>query len=143
MPIRYQHTQIGTLMLVALLSAAIIFAAMAYALPGPGRWALLAGACGLVVLALLFSSLTVSVSEDELQWRFGPGLLRYRLARADIAGVSIVRNSVLNGFGIRMGPRSRLYNVSGLDAVELRLRNGDIRRVGTDDAPGLAAALSR
>ena len=35
------------------------------------------------------------------------------MARADIAGVSIVRNSVLNGFGIRMRPGFRLYNVSG------------------------------
>ncbi len=63
------------------------------------------------------------------------------VARADIANVSIVRNSVLNGFGIRMRPGFRLYNVSGLDAVELHLKNGEVRRIGTDDASGLAAAL--
>jgi hypothetical protein len=40
-----------------------------------------------------------------------------------------------------MRPSFRLYNVSGLDAVELRLKTGDIRRIGSDDAPGLAAAL--
>jgi len=143
MVIRYQHTQLGTLMLVTLVSGAIFFAAMAYTLPSPGRWAVLAGALGLVVLAWLFSSLTVSVSENELQWRFGPGLLSYRMALADIAGVRVVRNSVLNGFGIRMRPGFRLYNVSGLEAVELRLKNGDIRRIGTDDSRGLAAALRR
>ena len=143
MVIRYQHTQLGTLMLATLVSGAIFFAAMAYTLPSPGRWAVLAGAVGLVVVAWLFSSLTVSVSENELQWRFGPGLLSYRMALADIAGVSIVRNSVLNGFGIRMRPGFRLYNVSGLEAVELRLKNGDVRRIGTDDARGLAAALRR
>ena len=38
-------------------------------------------------------------------------------------------------------PGFRLYNVSGLDAVELRLKSGDIRRIGTDDPQGLAAAL--
>ena len=143
MVIRYQHTQLGTLMLATLVSGAIFFAAMAYTLPSPGRWAVLAGAVGLVVLAWLFSSLTVSVSENELEWRFGPGLLSYRMALADIAGVSIVRNSVMNGFGIRMRPGFRLYNVSGLEAVELRLKNGDIRRIGTDDSRGLAAALRR
>jgi hypothetical protein len=143
MVIRYQHTQLGTLMLATLVCGAIFFAAMAYALPNPERWAMLAGAIGLVVVAWLFSSLTVSVSENELQWRFGPGLLSYRMALADIAGVSIVRNSVLNGFGIRMRPGFRLYNVSGLEAVELRLKNGDVRRIGTDDARGLAAALRR
>jgi hypothetical protein len=40
-----------------------------------------------------------------------------------------------------MAPGFRLYNVSGLDAVELRLKSGDIRRIGTDDPHGLAAAL--
>jgi len=47
----------------------------------------------------------------------------------------------VNGFGIRMRPGFRLYNVSGLDAVELRLRSHDIRRIGTDDPQGLAGAL--
>jgi hypothetical protein len=35
----------------------------------------------------------------------------------------------------------RLYNVSGLDAVELRLKSGQVRRIGTDDPHGSAAAL--
>ena len=34
-----------------------------------------------------------------------------------------------------------LYNVSGLDAVELKLGPNDIRRIGTDDPQGLAEAL--
>jgi hypothetical protein len=38
-------------------------------------------------------------------------------------------------------PGFRLYNVSGLDAVELRLKSGGIRRIGTDDTKGLSAAL--
>lgn len=108
---------------------------------GPGRWIGLAIALGLVVLAWLFSSLTVAVNANELEWYFGPGTWKYRMALSDIAGVSIVRNSVLNGFGIRIRPGFRLYNVSGLDAVELYLKSGEIRRIGTDDASGLAAVL--
>ncbi|HEY7842950.1 MAG TPA: hypothetical protein VID30_04620 [Bradyrhizobium sp.] len=34
-----------------------------------------------------------------------------------------------------------LYNVSGLDAVELRLKSNEVRRIGTDDPQGLAEAL--
>jgi hypothetical protein len=45
------------------------------------------------------------------------------------------------GWGIRRGPGFRLYNVSGLDAVELRLKSGEVRRIGTDDPLALAAAL--
>ena len=59
----------------------------------------------------------------------------------DIRTIRAVRNSWMNGFGIRMRPGFRLYNVSGLDAVELELNNGEIRRIGTDDASGVATAL--
>ena len=137
----YRHKQRGTLMLAVLIFLALAFAVLAFALPGPGRWGALAVALFLLLLAWLFSSLTVRVGDNDLQWRFGPGLFSYRLALAEIARVSVVRNSPLNGFGIRMRPGFRLYNVSGLDAVELQLKSGDIRRIGTDDARGLAAAL--
>jgi hypothetical protein len=43
--------------------------------------------------------------------------------------------------GIRMRPGLRLYNITGLDAVELRLKSNEVRRIGTDDPQGLAAAL--
>jgi hypothetical protein len=138
---RYRHTQRGTLMLVVLIVGAIVVASSAYISPGSGRWVGLAIALGLVILAWLFSSLTVVVEDGELQWYFGPGAWRYRLALADVASVSIVRNSVLNGFGIRMLPGFRLYNVSGLYAVELRLKSGEVRRIGTDDASRLSAIL--
>ena len=141
MPDRYEHTQPGTLMCVVLLLGALVFGAAAYMNAGAGRWAALMVTIGFVALAWLFSSLTVVVSENQLQWYFGPGLWKYRMPLSDIAGVQIVRNNVLNGFGIRMRPGFRLYNVSGLDAVELRLTNGEVRRLGTDDAAGLAAAL--
>jgi hypothetical protein len=141
MPDRYQHTQRGTLMVVVLIVGAAAVASGAFLNAGAGRWIGLAIALALVVLAWFFSSLTVCVNGRELQWFFGPGTWKYRMALADIANVSIVRNSPLNGFGIRILPGFRLYNVSGLDAVELHLKSGDIRRIGTDDASGLAAAL--
>jgi hypothetical protein len=141
MPNHYRHTQRGTLMLVVLIVGAVAVTSGAFLNAGAGRWIGLAIALGLVVLAWLFSSLTVVVNGNELEWYFGPGTWKYRMPLSDIAGVSIVRNNVLNGFGIRMRPGFRLYNVSGLDAVELHLKSGEIRRIGTDDAPGLAAVL--
>jgi hypothetical protein len=95
----------------------------------------------LLAVAAMFSSLTVEVSENELRWYFGPGFWTYRLALSDIETVAVVRNHWWNGFGIRMAAGFRLYNVSGLDAVELRQRSNDICRIGTDDPHGLAAAL--
>jgi hypothetical protein len=141
MAIHYQHTQRGTLMLVALIAGALVLAASAYLNPAPSRWLCLALACGLLILAWLFSSLTVIVGDNELRWYFGPGLWQYRVTLGDIRTVRAVRNSWMNGFGIRMRPGFRLYNVSGLDAVAFELNNGEIRRIGTDDASGLATAL--
>jgi hypothetical protein len=40
-----------------------------------------------------------------------------------------------------MGSGLRFYNVPGLDAVELRLKSNEVRRLGTDDPQGLAEAL--
>jgi hypothetical protein len=141
MSIHYEHTQRGTLMIVALLIGALFIAAIAYTNTGSTRWISSVGALGMAILPWLFSSLTVSVDDSEVRWYFGPGAWTYRMPLADIAAARTVRNSWLNGFGIRMGPGFRLYNVSGLDAVELQLKSGEIRRIGTDDAPALAAAL--
>jgi hypothetical protein len=139
---RYRHTQPGVLMVVVLAVAAIVCGSLGFLNPTPARWLLWAVAIGTVILAWLFSSLTVEMNDNELRWHFGPGLWTYQIARAEIDSVRTVRNSWLNGFGIRMRPGFRLYNVSGLDAVELRLKTGDIRCIGTDDPNGLAAALT-
>jgi hypothetical protein len=139
---RYRHTQSGVLMVSICAVAAILCASLALLNPTPARWLLWGVAIGSIVVAWLFSSLTVEVNDNELRWHFGPGLWTYRIARGDIDSVRPMRNSWLNGFGIRMRPGFRLYNVSGLDAVELRLKTGDIRRIGTDDPNGLATALA-
>jgi hypothetical protein len=143
MSIHYEHTQRGTSMIVWLLIMALIAAVAAYGNVGAARWIGGIIALVLVVTAWLFSSLTVIVDADELRWYFGAGVLHYRIPRGDIEAARVVRNSWLNGFGIRMRPGFRLYNVSGLDAVELKLKTGEIRRIGTDDASSLAAALRR
>ena len=141
MATRYRHTQPGIFMVAGMLTATGLSVLISYLHPGLFEWPLWVAAGGFAILAWLFSSLTVEVTEDEVRWHFGPGLWRYRLARSDIAGVAVVRNAWQSGFGIRMRPGWRLYNVSGLDAVELRLKSGDVRRIGSDDPQGLADAL--
>jgi hypothetical protein len=143
MAIRYQHTQRGTLMVAGLGIGAVVVALAGHINPVPAVGRLLGiMALGFAGMAWLFSSLTVEVDEQELRWHFGPGLWTYRLPLADIESAAPVRNTWLNGFGIRMRPGFRLYNVSGLDAVELRLRDGGIRRIGTDEPQALAHALN-
>jgi len=134
----YRHTQRGTLTILVCLVLAAFDAALVWL---SGQWPAAAVLLVLAVVGFLFSSLTVEVGDHELRWHFGPGFPSYRLALNEIASVAAVRNHWWNGWGIRIGPRSRLYNVSGLDAVELRLKSGEIRRIGTDDPQGLLNAL--
>jgi hypothetical protein len=135
----YRHTQRGTLILITCVAIGLLGLVLSWA---SQRWqpAILMPAVT-IAIAILFSSLTVEVADNELRWHFGPGLLSYRLALDEISDVAIVRNQWWNGWGIRMAPGFRLYNVSGLDAVELRLMSNDVRRIGTDDPVGLAKVL--
>ena len=134
----YRHTQRGTLIVFLCLVLAALDAAIAWR---SGQWLPVVALIILIAIAFMFSSLTVEVNSKELQWHFGLGFWTHRLALDDIETVAVVRNHWWNGFGIRMRPGFRLYNVSGLDAVALRLRSSDVRRIGTDDPQGLAGAL--
>jgi hypothetical protein len=134
----YRHTQRGPWIVIPCLLFAALNAAIAWQ---TGQWPAVAVLVFLIAVAIMFSSLTVEVEGNELRWRFGPGWWTWRIAIDDIESVAAVRNKWWNGLGIRKGPGFWLYNVAGLDAVELRLRSGEVRRIGTDDPQGLAAAL--
>jgi hypothetical protein len=135
---RYRHTQRGDVTLTTCLAIGVLAAA---AMWQTAKTPLIFTLVTLIAVAVVFHALTVEISDGELRWHFGPGFWTYRLPLDEIRSVTIVRNSWWNGFGIRKAPGFSLYNVSGLDAVELALKSGDIRRIGTDDPQGLAAAL--
>ena len=135
----YQHTQRGTVIVGVCLSIGVLGAAI---IRQSGAISMIPFLIILIAIAVVFHALTVEVEDNELRWYFGLGLWTYRLAIDEIRSLAVVRNRWWNGFGIRTAPGMRLYNVSGLHAVELRLKSGDIRRIGTDDPEGLAAALA-
>ena len=134
----YSHTQRGILTMFLCLFFAALDAAVIWR---TGQWSPAVVLIVLIAVAIMFSSLTVEVHENELQWYFGPGFWTYRLPFGRNRNGCVVRNHWWNGFGIRMRLGFRLYNVSGLDAVELRLKSKEIRRIGTDDPLALAQAL--
>jgi hypothetical protein len=98
--------------------------------------------CGILCFtAWLFGSLTVEVDEEEVRHWFGPGFWKKSYQLLDIETAKVVRNSWFWGWGIRLTPNGWLYNVSGLDAVQLQLRSGRTLRIGTDDPQGLVEAI--
>jgi hypothetical protein len=89
---RYKHTQVGYVTGGVLLAALplIYYAFMVEdGELGAFGYAVL-GAFG--VLAVVFSSLTVQVTDRELVFYFGPGFWTRRFALHDIISVKVVRN---------------------------------------------------
>lgn len=136
----YRHTQVGTTMrAVMLVAAAGVFASC---LISEAPWPLLLViGCVLAGAGWIFSELTIAVTPAELRWCFGFGLRRTYCPRSDIVSAAAVRNKWWYGFGIHQSPRGWLYNVGGLDAVEIALGDGTTFRLGTDEPEALAKAL--
>ncbi|RPI03421.1 MAG: hypothetical protein EHM72_01520 [Calditrichaeota bacterium] len=137
----YRHTQIGTVIIIAVLAAMIFIFIPSYT---TGNWhpAQLGVLAILAVVTFLFYSLTVEIKNSTFTCWFGPGLIRKSIPLADIQQAQAVRNFWLAGWGIRfMAGGYWLWNVSGLQAVELVLKNGKRFRVGTDEPEKLVQAL--
>jgi hypothetical protein len=138
----YKHTQIGWMILIALALALTMIVLLRVIISISE--ARVAFAVVIVVLStamILFASLTVVVDDEKIQVRFGPGLIRKQFRLADVAGCRSVRNRWWYGWGIRLIPGGWLFNVSGLAAVEVKLRSGKTYRIGTDEPQELSNAI--
>lgn len=137
--IRYRHRQVGTLVLgvgaVAVLSLILLLCLVEVSLVG------IVVLCVLLACFAMFSTLTVEVTDAEIRLRFGPGLIRKGFPLGTIADARAVRNRWYHGWGIRTLPRVWLYNVSGLDAVEIQMTDGAVHRIGTDEPAALLDAI--
>jgi hypothetical protein len=135
----YRHTQFGYIMVglnMAVFLIVVLF--MPHRLPWPVLPLVVAV---LVLITLVFGWLTVAIRQGRLTLRFGIGLIRKSFPISEIRSCRPVRNSWAYGWGIRMTPHGWLYNVSGLDAVEIALADGKKVRVGTDEPDALCRAI--
>ena len=140
----YRHLQLGR-------AAALGFVwglAIAIALVGLADdrgGAVLPAAITFVVIeavAVVFSRLTVTVGSGTVTAAFGWGWPKRTLATSEITAFRRVRNAWYNGWGKRRIPGGRMYNIWGLDAVELDLQSGKKVRIGTDEPSALLTALA-
>ncbi len=139
--VRYRHRQYARYTAPWLLLGVLVGAALALALPDGSRFLTLTFTCSVLLLAM--SSLTVEVDRHALRVRYGIGWPRFTLSLDGVEEAVPIRTRPWNGWGIRLTPTGWLLNVSGLDAVEVRYRNGRRIKVGTDDPAGLAQAIRR
>ena len=140
----YEHTQTSTAAIILAIGVVLIVVGVIGILTegdeGPGWLGYLiffvvAGS------AFIFNRLTVTVAAGKVDAVFGFGWPRRSIDVLDIVAIRQVRNGWWYGLGLRWIPHGTLYNVWGLDAVELELKSGRVFRIGTDDGPDLMAAL--
>jgi hypothetical protein len=137
----YEHTQVGYL-IIAAVTAAIVLINVIQVTTGL-NWVATAVSIILIAALILFASLTVVIGDNVLEIRFGPGLIRKRFYLPDIESCQMVKNPWYYGWGIHLTPHGSLYNVSGLHAVEIRLKTGRRFRIGTDRPQALYEAIAR
>ena len=135
----YRHTQFGTVIVVS--SGVGLLLLLVLVSGSAGNPFAIGVLLVLVAMALLFGSLTVTITEGILECRFGIGLIGKKFALRNIEEVESVRNRWFYGWGIRLTPHGWLFNVSELDAVEIRMSEGKRYRIGTDQPEELVRAI--
>lgn len=138
---RYAHTQIGHVIIWSLLPFIVLAGSGGFVgLPAHRQPPLLV----LIILVgalLLFYKLKINIEDETLCASFGIGIIRKKVRLAEIAGCEPIRIRWWYGWGIHLTPYGWLYNVSGLDAVAITLRDGRKFALGTDDPRGLTEAI--
>jgi len=135
----YRHTQVGGLILAMIGVTLVVVASIAVAAGFHPVLLVVIGVEALVML--LFGWLTVEVAGGVVRLRFGTGPIGRSFELSEIREVQCVRNHWYWGWGIRWFGRGWLFNVSGLDAVEIVMSSGKVYRIGTDEPKRLARAI--
>jgi hypothetical protein len=138
---RYEHTQFGYFITVAIV-AAMLAIGIIMARAGV-NWIAATVLVVLAVTVVLFHRLTVVISEEELAVQFGPGLIRKRFKLNEIQSCQAVRIPWYYGWGIRSTPQGMVFRVSGFHAVQITLVTGRRFLIGTDVPQALEEAINQ
>ena len=137
---RYQHTQIGHVIIWSLL--AIVLIATGAVIGSSSRHEPTVVVLIILLACLvLFYKLRITIKNETLRASFGPGIIRKRVRLTEIVGCEPIRIRWWYGWGIHLTPYGWLYNVSGFTAVAVTLRDGGKLALGTDDPHGLTTAI--
>jgi hypothetical protein len=139
----YKHTQIGHL-LIFVFFALILYFGIIFTYADLNS-IVVAMMIFIFILIASFATLNVMIDEDYLRIEFGYGIFRKRFILKEIISARAVRNHWYYGWGIRFWwwPRMVIFNISGFDAVEIKMRNGKTYRIGTDEPKKLKYAIKR
>lgn len=146
----YERTQSAPMWMAGFISLlAIVFFSLSTYLLQTGQTSAFAVIFIIVWISIIYLAVlnftrlrcTVTPAAIVLTWRLGwPTKM---IDRGSVVAATRHRNAWWHGWGIRKVGRGWMWNVWGLDSVQLELDTGRVFRIGTDDPAGLLAALNR
>ena len=132
-------TVLAKLYLILLLALVVGFLDPDTALPS---LALMASVFVTAVLFLGFRSLMVTVTPSEVELAYSLGWPSKRIERSRITSVEPLQIPWWNGGGMHLISRGWIWNIWGIETVQLTFSDGSRLLIGTDDPEGLTSALS-
>ncbi len=141
----YKHTQWGFIAIFVLPMVAVAVVPLVAADDETTTLVIVATVAFMIALlavVLVFSRLEVTVSGGRIVTAFGFGRPRTVVELGDVTAVRQMRNTWVQGWGSRKISRGWMYNVWGLDAVEIDLSSGKVFRIGTNDPENLLAVIA-
>lgn len=137
----YKHTQIGYLMIFVFFLLVLYFG---FIFTRTGFDSIvIAVMFSIMFLIASFATLSVMIDQKYLRIKFGYGIFRKKFTLEEIISARSVKNHWYHGWGIRLTPYGWLYNISGFDAVEIKMKNGKTYRIGTDEPKNLERVIAR
>ncbi len=142
-----KFTQFGTNTVIGMLTMVIFSLIMLFVIGidnSPMRGIFVVLAVSLLIGMLFFYKLTIYINETYISFKLGIGLFSKKYLIADLKSCKPVKNDALFGIGIHLIPNAMLYNVSGLQAIELTFKNQKTKvRIGTNEPEEIASIISK
>jgi hypothetical protein len=135
----HRSTQFGFSVLAI---AAALIAIEGYVAWSRGSAIAVAVIIGSLVIAFVFSSMTVEVADGEIRWSLSPAkLFRQTLKISAVRDATAKAVPWYSGLGIRVGANSTLWTVNFGPALFLTLEDGRQVALGSSQADLLANAI--
>ena len=137
----YQNKQVGKFIIVisAIFVVGLIGLLLSTDFP---PLAFLPALCIFLILPLIFASLTTQIDSNKITLKFGTGLIKKTIPLSNIESAKAVTNKWIYGWGIRITPHGWLWNIKGLEAVEITYKNGKKFRIGSGEPEALLKAIN-
>lgn len=137
----YEHRQVGWITVIALFLIAVLICCAA-AISAPSERTLSYSLVPIMlVVAALFSTLTVRVTDKRVMWYFGVSGIGRSVALTEITSIRAIKTSIFEGWGIHLTWHGWVWNVAGFNAVQIILRSGTRFAVGTPDPQAVIDAV--